>query len=72
MADLARALTAEFGLPVIDGVAAAVKLVEGVVSLGLSTSKIGGYAAPLAKAYQGDFARYAPQTLIGGAAGERP
>ncbi len=64
MADLAHSLTAEFGLPVIDGVAAAVKLVESVVSLGLTTSKIGGYAAPLPKSYQGDFARYQPQTLI--------
>jgi allantoin racemase len=64
MADLARALTVEFGLPVIDGVAAAVKLLEGVLSLGLATSKIGGYAAPLPKSYVGDFARYQPQTLM--------
>jgi allantoin racemase len=64
MADLARTLTAEFGLPVIDGVAAAVKLIESVVSLGLTTSKIGGYAAPLPKSYRGDFARYQPQTLM--------
>jgi allantoin racemase len=64
MADLARLLTAEYGLPVIDGVAAAVKLLEGVLSLGLSTSKIGGYAAPLPKSYRGDFARYQPQTLV--------
>ncbi|WP_089936882.1 aspartate/glutamate racemase family protein [Candidatus Entotheonella palauensis] len=64
MADFARSLTAEFGLPVIDGVAAAVKLVESMVSLGLATSKIGGYAAPLPKPYQGDFACYQPQTLM--------
>lgn len=49
MADLARSLADEHGLPVIDGVAAAVKLAEGLVSLGLKTSKIGGYAAPRAK-----------------------
>ncbi|MEE8273471.1 MAG: aspartate/glutamate racemase family protein [Alphaproteobacteria bacterium] len=60
MADLARALSGEFGLPVIDGVAAAVKLVEGLAALGLRTSKAGGYAAPLAKAYAGDLARFAP------------
>ncbi len=71
MADLARHLTAEFGLPVIDGVAAAVKLLEGVVSLGLTTSKIGGYAAPLPKPYQGDFARYQPQTILLPSDGER-
>lgn len=60
MTDLARELTAQFGLPVIDGVTAAVKLVEGLVALGLRTSKIGGYAAPIAKAYSGDLARFAP------------
>lgn len=51
MTDLARELTAQFGLPVIDGVAAAVKLVEGLVGLGLRTSKTGGYATPLAKTH---------------------
>ena len=53
MADLNARLAAEFGLPVIDGVAAAVKLVEAVVGLGLGTSKALGYAAPLAKRYDG-------------------
>lgn len=61
MADLARQLTEEFGLPVIDGVAAAVKLVEGLVAQGHVTSKQGGYAAPGAKTYRGDFARFAPK-----------
>lgn len=61
MADLALDLTEEFGLPVIDGVAAAVKLVEGLVALGLSTSKVGGYATPQPKVYRGDFARFAPE-----------
>ncbi len=60
MADLNRALAAEFGLPVIDGVAAAVKLVEAVAGLGLGTSKRGGYAPPLAKPYVGELARFAP------------
>ena len=53
-------LAAEFGLPVIDGVAAAVKLVEAVVGLGLGTSKAGGYALPLPKAYAGEMGRFAP------------
>ena len=48
MADLNAQFPAEFGLPVIDGVAAAVKLVEAVVGLGLGTSKALGYAGPLA------------------------
>jgi allantoin racemase len=60
MADLARDLTEEMGLPVIDGVAAAVKLAEAVVGLGLSTSKVGGYARPAAKPYTGMLAGFAP------------
>jgi allantoin racemase len=61
MADLTRELSGTFGLPVIDGVAAAVKLVEGLVAQGLTTSKTGGYAAPLPKAYLGEAARFAPK-----------
>ena len=60
MADLAAALGREHGLPVIDGVAAAVKLAEALVGLGLKTSKLGGYAAPLSKRYTGDFLRFSP------------
>ena len=44
----------------IDGVAAAVKLVEAVVGLGLGTSKALGYAPPLPKRYDGELARFAP------------
>jgi len=62
MADLADKLTREFGLPVIDGVAAAVKLTEAMIGLGLKTSKVGGYGAPLAKAYSGEFAKYQPES----------
>lgn len=61
MAELAADLTAAHGLPVIDGVAAAVKLMEGLVGLGVRNSRIGGYAPPLAKPYAGAFARYAPK-----------
>lgn len=60
MADLARDLTAEMGLPVIDGVAAAVKLAEALVGLGLTTSKVAGYARPAAKAYRGLLEGFAP------------
>src|SRR5262245_23968757 len=49
MADLAADLTARHGLPVIDGVAAAVALAETLVRLGVRTAKLGGYAPPLPK-----------------------
>jgi allantoin racemase len=56
MADLAADLSARHGLPVLDGVVCAVKLVETLVELDLKTSKIGGYAPPLPKPYGGRFA----------------
>ncbi|MEZ5872779.1 MAG: aspartate/glutamate racemase family protein [Nitratireductor sp.] len=49
MTDLAAALSAEHGLPVIDGVAAAVTMAEGLVRIGLKTSSKGGYAPPIDK-----------------------
>ncbi|MEO8883208.1 MAG: aspartate/glutamate racemase family protein, partial [Devosia sp.] len=61
MADLAAELSRQHGLPVIDGVAAAVKLAESLVGLGLKTSKRGGYATPLTKAYDGIFAALSPK-----------
>ena len=60
MADLAADLTRRLGIPVIDGVAAATRMVEALVGLGLRTSKVGGYAAPRPKAYAGEFGRFAP------------
>lgn len=60
MADLCNALQQNLGVPVIDGVAAAVKLAEGLVSLGLRTSKRGDYAMPRAKAYAGLAAAFSP------------
>lgn len=60
MADLTRRLQAELGIPVIDGVAAAVKLVEAMVGLGYGTSKFGDLAYPLEKPYSGAFAHLAP------------
>lgn len=53
MTDLAVHLTAKHNLPVVDGVAAAVKLAEGLVGVGLKTSKLGAFARPLAKSYAG-------------------
>jgi len=49
MADLCADLSAELGVPVIDGVAAATAEVEKLVRLGLRTSKHGEFAAPLPK-----------------------
>ncbi len=53
MAGLCATLQQRLGVPVIDGVAAAVKLAESLVALGLQTSKHGDYATPLPKAYAG-------------------
>ena len=60
MAHFAAELSRRHGIPVIDGVAAAVKLAEALIGLGLKTSKVGGYAAPLPKTYLGQFADAAP------------
>ncbi len=48
MSALQQRLTVELGVPVIDGVGAAVKIAEGLVALGLRTSKNGSYAQPVA------------------------
>lgn len=61
MADLAARLSERHGLPVIDGVASAVKLAEAFGALGLKTSKIGAYAPPRPKAYRGMFATFEPR-----------
>ena len=53
MADLAKEISQEIGAPVIDGVGAAVKFVEVLVSLGLETSKVGSLAFPIPKPYKG-------------------
>ena len=54
MVDLAAELAVRHALPVVDGVTAATLLVETLVRLGLSTSKLGGYAFPLPKRIAGD------------------
>ncbi|MGE0240035.1 MAG: aspartate/glutamate racemase family protein [Parvibaculaceae bacterium] len=60
MADLVRHLEEKLGVPVIDGVAAAVKFAEALVGLGLRTSKKGDLAYPLHKPYKGLLSAYAP------------
>lgn len=61
MADLARQIERDIGIPVVDGVAAAVRFVEALVGLGLGTSKRGDLAYPLCKPYTGTLAHLAPQ-----------
>src|SRR2546427_1763128 len=53
MAGLEEAITTELGVPVIDGVGAAVRLAEAVVGLGLKTSKRSTYAFPEPKKITG-------------------
>ncbi len=61
MADLTRYIQDRLQIPVIDGVAAAVKFAEALVGLGLKTSKRGDLAFPLPKVYRGLTADYAPE-----------
>ncbi|GAA2552394.1 aspartate/glutamate racemase family protein [Streptomyces levis] len=49
MTGLQRVVAEKLGLPVVDGVAAAVRLAESLVALGLTTSRAGSYAEPLPK-----------------------
>jgi allantoin racemase len=58
MVDLAEQLSAEHGVPVIEGVGAAVKLAESLFGLKLTTSKAGGWATPIAKPYEGALAAF--------------
>ncbi|MGO6924692.1 aspartate/glutamate racemase family protein, partial [Rhizobium ruizarguesonis] len=65
MTDLARELQEIYGVPVVDGVAAAVKQAEALVSLGLSTSKRGSYASPLPKPFTGAMSSFSPVLKVG-------
>jgi allantoin racemase len=49
MTGLQRVVGEKLGLPVVDGIGAAVKLAESLVTLGLTTSRVGGYGKPLTK-----------------------
>ena len=53
MATLCRTLQQRLGVPVVDGVSAAVKFAEALVALGLATAKTGDYAPPLSKRWIG-------------------
>ena len=58
MAGLPELLTAELGVPVVDGVAAATVMAEGLVRLGLQPSTHGELAPPPPKAYTGILAGF--------------
>jgi len=53
MANLAMQLTQELNVPVIDGVSAAVKFAEALISLKLKTSKSESFNFPIAKPHTG-------------------
>ncbi|MBF7055085.1 aspartate/glutamate racemase family protein [Halomonas sp. KAO] len=53
MADLTDTISREVGLPVVEGVTAAVKLAEALTGLGLGTSKHGDLAFPRPKPFSG-------------------
>lgn len=59
MTHLAQKLSDEFSLPVVDGVTAAVKHIEGLVSMNLTTSRVNGYKKPVVKEYKGNSSQYA-------------
>lgn len=61
MVDLSHALSAKYGIPVVEGVTAAVKTIEALAALGLKTSSRRGYAAPRGKTYSGSFSRFSPR-----------
>jgi allantoin racemase len=67
MADLNRFLEDKLQVPVIDGVAAAIKFSEALIGLGLKTSKRGDLAYPLHKPYVGSLSGYAPMKRGNGA-----
>lgn len=58
MADMKDVLSDAIGLPVIEGVTAAVKLAESLVQLRLSTSKHGDFGYPLTKRFIGRYAHF--------------
>jgi len=64
MAGLAEDLAMTHGVPVIEGVAAAVRLAEMLVGLRLATSKRGLWASPLPKPYAGALANFAPKANV--------
>jgi allantoin racemase len=57
---LATLISDKLGIPVIDGVSTAVKFIEALVGLRLSTSKTGDLAYPIAKTHWGILSTFTP------------
>ncbi|WP_232846333.1 aspartate/glutamate racemase family protein [Amphritea pacifica] len=62
MADLRQQIQKAVGLPIVEGVTAAVKLAESLVSLQLGTSKHGDLDYPRPKAFTGQFEHLSQRT----------
>jgi allantoin racemase len=60
MGPLDKAVQDQLGIPVLDGVACAVKLAEGLVDYGLSTSRVAAFKEPEPK----EFVNYAPAAAL--------
>jgi allantoin racemase len=60
MASLAARYQETYGVPVVEGVGAAVRQAETLAALGLLTSKRGTYAPPLPKPYAGALSVFSP------------
>jgi len=71
MAELCDRISREIGVPVVDGVAAATKLVESLVTLGYRTSARDEFARPLPKTYSGMLGEFDLRSP-GSVAAERP
>ncbi|MFG6138172.1 aspartate/glutamate racemase family protein [Halomonas sp. B23F22_10] len=65
MAELTDEISEAVGLPVVEGVTAAVKLTEALVGLGLCTSKHGDLAFPRPKPFIGRYAHFSDQDASG-------
>jgi allantoin racemase len=59
MGPLDKAVQAAVGVPVFDGIACAVKLIEGLVDYGVTTSRVAAFKEPEAK----EFVNYPPADL---------
>ena len=62
MAEFAENLEKQLGIPVIDGVVAAVKFAEAIADLGKTTSKHKTYKYPEKKSYTGIFSSFGSLT----------
>lgn len=58
MVSMTRRLSEKFGMPVVDGITGAAGLVGTLIDLGIATAKLGGYAAPVSKAYHGTLSSF--------------